>query len=158
MTVAAIVLEQGGDEDLAIAALLHDAVEDQGGRRTLNRIRRLFGERVAGIVESCSDAIRLRKPPWRERKRKYVEHIRNSPPDVRLVSLADKLHNAGRIAADLRTHGNKVWARFSGGKSGTLWYYRELVHAYRLAGSPPEMVDELERLVTRMRGKGSGRG
>ena len=73
-----------------------------------------------------------------------MEHIRNSPPDVRLVSLADKLHNAGRIAADLRTHGNKVWARFSGGKSGTLWYYRELVHAYRLAGSPPEMVDELE--------------
>ncbi len=151
LSVASLVLEDGGDEDEAIAGLLHDAVEDQGGKPTLEEIRRRFGERVAGIVEACTDADTVPKPPWRERKERYVAHIAQAPADARRVSSADKLHNARAILLDHRTHGDAVWGRFSGGKDGTLWYYRALVQAFR-GGGPGRLVEELDRVVTELEG------
>jgi (p)ppGpp synthase/HD superfamily hydrolase len=150
LSVAAIVLEDGGDEDEAIAALLHDAVEDQGGRPTLEEIRRLFGDRVAEIVEGCSDTDVVPKPPWQRRKELYIEHIRTARPEVLRVSAADKLHNARAILADFRRHGDALWPRFSGAREGTLWYYRTLITAYREAGGAGFLVDELDRTVTEL--------
>jgi (p)ppGpp synthase/HD superfamily hydrolase len=146
LAVAAIVLEHGGDEDEAIAALLHDAVEDQGGAPTREEIRRRFGDRVTEIVEGCTDAEVVPKPPWRERKERYVARLRDASPSVRLVSCADKLHNARSILADYWTCGDELWERFRGGREGTLWYYRALVGAFREHGPSP-LVDELERTV-----------
>lgn len=149
LSVAGLVLEHGGDEDEAIAALLHDAVEDQGGRPTLEEIRRRFGARVADIVEGCTDADVTPKPPWRERKEVYIAHIRTASPSMRLVSAADKLHNARAVLADYRTLGDELWSRFNAGQDETLWYYRSLIAAYRLAGGPP-LVDELERVIAEL--------
>ena len=151
--VTALVLEAGGDEDQAIAALLHDAVEDQGGMRTLEIIRTRFGERVARIVDGCTDAHGLPKPPWKERKEEYITHLRSVPADVRLVSLADKVHNARAILADLRQQGAQTWDKFNGGKQGSLWYYRTLAEVFRATGDDPltseftRLVDEMERLA-----------
>lgn len=150
LSVAAIVLEDGGDEDEAIAALLHDAVEDQGGRPTLDEIRSVFGDRVAEIVEGCSDTDVVPKPPWRRRKELYIEHLRTARPEVLRVSAADKLHNARAILADFRRHGDALWPRFSGAREGTLWYYRTLIGAYREAGGGGFLVDELDRTVTEL--------
>jgi (p)ppGpp synthase/HD superfamily hydrolase len=144
--VTALVLEDGGNEDQAIAALLHDAVEDQGGLATLEDIRSRFGEHVATIVEGCTDAFTLPKPPWRERKETYIAHLRRAGVDVRRVSLADKLHNARTILVDLRRNGEVVWRRFNGGKGGTLWYYRSLVEVFQKIDHSP-MVDELANVV-----------
>ena len=116
--VTAIVLEAGGDEDQAIAALLHDAVEDQGGMQTMEVIRNRFGEHVALIVDGCTDAYQTPKPPWKERKEEYIQHLGDVPAEVRLVSLADKLHNARSILADLRSQGGQTWDKFNGGKDG----------------------------------------
>lgn len=149
MSVAALVLEDGGDEDEAIAALLHDAVEDQGGQPTLEEIRRRFGERVARIVDGCTDTDTVPKPPWRQRKEQYLVHIPYTPADVRRVSSADKLHNARAILADFRRVGDALWERFKGDKEGTLWYYRSLVTAFREAGSGL-IVEELDRVVTEL--------
>ncbi len=149
MSVAALVIEDGGDEDEAIAGLLHDAVEDQGGKEMLEEIRRRFGDRVAGIVHGCTDAETIPKPPWLERKKRYVDHICTAPPEVRRVSSADKLHNARAILGDYRHEGERLWKRFSGGRDGTLWYYRALVQAFQAAGSSP-MVEELDRVVTEL--------
>ncbi len=146
LAVASIALEYGADEDQAIAALLHDAVEDQGGADTLGLIRARFGEQVALIVSGCTDTDAVPKPPWRARKEAYVVHLSGAPPAVCLVSAADKLHNARAILADYRIHGDALWERFSGGKDGTLWYYRSLVEAFR--GRVPEgLHDELARVV-----------
>ncbi len=147
--VTALVLENGGGEDEAIAALLHDAVEDQGGVITLEAIRHKFGERVAKIVEGCTDSFTVPKAPWRERKENYLAKLRKAPPDVRLVSAADKLNNAREILRDYRTEGETIWARFNGGKDGTLWYYSELVRIFRAAGTSP-LVDELGRVVAEL--------
>jgi len=144
--VTALVLEDGGDEDLAIAALLHDAVEDQGGRETLAEIRRRFGERVATIVDGCTDTYENPKPDWRSRKVAYLQHLRKASEDVRRVSLADKLHNARTILMDLRQYGEETWTRFNGGKEGTLWYYRSLVEIFQQVDSRP-MVIELAGIV-----------
>lgn len=144
--VASIALEHGADEDEAIAALLHDAVEDQGGQPVLDRIREQFGDRVADIVHGCTDADATPKPPWRERKEAYIAHIAHAPQSTRLVSASDKLHNARAILLDYRTHGEALWDRFRGGRAGTLWYYRSLVEAFRAQGSTP-LVDELARTV-----------
>lgn len=130
LAVTALVIQDGGDEDQAIAALLHDAVEDQGGRETLAEIHRRFGEQVARIVEHCTDAYEDPKPPWRARKESYLARLRQAPPEVQRVSLADKLHNARSILRDLRSGGPQVWERFRGGKEGTLWYYRSLVEIF----------------------------
>lgn len=151
LAVTALVLQDGGDEDQAIAALLHDAVEDQGGRGTLAEIRQRYGDRVASIVESCTDAYELPKPPWQERKENYLAHLPEATPDARRVSLADKLHNARSILRDLRQEGPVVWSRFKGGREGTLWYYRSLVEIFRATGSD-YMVEELDRVVTAIEG------
>lgn len=145
--VASIALEYGADEDEAIAALLHDAVEDQGGAPTLEEIRRRFGKSVAHIVEHCTDAQSVPKHPWRARKEAYVAKMGSASESVRLVSAADKLHNARAILRDHRSIGEEVWTRFRGGKEGTLWYYRALVDAYESHGANP-LVDELDRVVT----------
>jgi (p)ppGpp synthase/HD superfamily hydrolase len=149
LAVASLVLEQDADEDEAIAALLHDAVEDQGGEATLGEIRRRFGDPVAEIVDGCTDARTIPKPPWRGRKEAYLAHLSQAPAAVRLVSAADKLHNARTILADYRTLGEALWERFNGGREGTLWYYRSLVEAFRVAGSTP-LVDELDRVVSEL--------
>ncbi len=146
LAVAALVLEAGGDEDQAIAALLHDAPEDQGGRAVLEEIHLRFGERVAEIVDGLTDTYEHPKPPWRERKQAYLEHLRHAPAEVRLVSLADKLHNARSILCDLRNSGNHTWQRFKGGKEGTLWYYRSLVEVFQELDTSPQ-VEELARTV-----------
>jgi (p)ppGpp synthase/HD superfamily hydrolase len=150
LAVAGLVLENGGDEDQAIAALLHDAVEDQGGIPTLQEIRKRFGERVARIVDGCTDAYVHPKPPWRKRKEDYLAHLRLAEADVRLVSLADKLHNARSILRDLRRDGPQSLSRFNGGRSGTLWYYRSLVAIFQelddslMVAELAEAVDEIE--------------
>jgi (p)ppGpp synthase/HD superfamily hydrolase len=144
--VTALVLEDGGDEDQAIAALLHDAVEDQGGHQTLQAIRERFGERVASIVEGLTDSFTQPKPVWRERKEKYIAHLKHVSPEVRRVSLADKLHNARSILADLRTNGPSTWDRFRGGKEGTLWYYHTLLDVF-LQRDSNWMVEELARVL-----------
>ena len=155
LAVTALVLEDGGDEDEAIAALLHDAIEDQGGAATREEIRQRFGERVAAIVDGCTDTDIEPKPPWRARKEQYVAHVRHAPAEVRRVSVADKLHNARSILADLRRDGPATLDRFKGGRDGTLWYYRALVDVYREAGACP-MVDELERVVAELERLGVG--
>lgn len=146
LAVTALVFEDGGDEDEVIAALLHDAAEDQGGLRTLHEIRSRFGERVAAIVEGCSDTFTLPKPPWQERKQAYLEHLRTAPAEVRRVSLADKLHNARTILADLETDGQVVWKRFNGGKQGSLWYYRTLLEIFQ-SGPDSHMLREFTRVM-----------
>jgi (p)ppGpp synthase/HD superfamily hydrolase len=146
MGVTALVLEDGGDEDQAIAALLHDAVEDQGGLKTLEDIRQKFGHHVAEIVDGCSDAYTHPKPPWKQRKQAYLEHLQQASPAIVRVSLADKLHNARSIHADLQRNGASTWMRFNGGRDGTLWYYRSLIDIFRELSSSP-MVAELQRVV-----------
>jgi (p)ppGpp synthase/HD superfamily hydrolase len=150
LAVSSLALEAGASEDEAIAALLHDAVEDQGGAPTLALVRERFGDVVAAIVAGCTDTDQDPKPPWRERKEAYLAHLPEAPASVRLVSLCDKLHNARSILADLRTHGPSVWDRFTGGKDGSLWYYRSLVEAYRRAGMSGPQLDELARTVDEM--------
>lgn len=146
LSVTALVLENGGDEDQAIAALLHDAAEDQGGQETLAEIRRRYGERVADIVEGCTDTFEDPKPSWKPRKDAYLTHLLSASPDVRRVSLADKVHNARTILADLGQMGDSLWERFTGRKDGTLWYYRSLVDTFRQVDTSP-LVDELARVV-----------
>ena len=143
LSVAALVIEDGGDEDEVIAALLHDAAEDQGGLETLAVIQERFGSRVAQIVDGCTDAYEQPKPPWQARKEAYIAHLKTEGPEVCRVSLADKLHNSRSILITLRTHGEATWERFNGGKQGTLWYYRTLLDVYRKVSTSP-MVAELD--------------
>ena len=147
LAVSSIVIEHGGSEDEAIAALLHDAIEDAGGDRIRHVIREHFGENVLTIVEGCTDTDETPKPPWRKRKEDYIAHVRQASPSIRLVSMGDKLHNARSILQDYRTYGESVWKRFSGGKDGSLWYYRSLVTAFRESGTSP-LLEELDRVVS----------
>jgi (p)ppGpp synthase/HD superfamily hydrolase len=146
MGVAALVLEFGGDEDMAIAALLHDVVEDCGGAPMLKEIKRRFGGRVAKIVDGCTDSDTYPRPPWQARKEAYIRHLKAADAETRLVSAADKLHNARAIVADYREVGESVWARFSGGREGTLWYYRALLQEF-LRHKPNRLIRELEITV-----------
>jgi (p)ppGpp synthase/HD superfamily hydrolase len=134
---------------MAIAALLHDAVEDQGGLPRLREIRRKFGKRVAHIVDGCTDSYVIPKPPWLDRKRAYVERVGKESAEVRLVSAADKLSNVRETIHDLRVEGRRVFERFAGKKDGTLWYYRALVGEFREAGSNA-LVEELARAVSEL--------
>jgi len=147
LAVTALVLEDGGDEDLVIAALLHDAVEDQGGLDTLQMIRIKFGDRVADIVDGCTDSYTVPKLPWRERKERYLDHLQAANLDVLRVSLADKLHNSRSILRDLRLSGDATWSRFNGGKEGTLWYYRELAVIFIESDLSSQMVEEFIQTV-----------
>lgn len=149
LAVAAIALENGADEDHAIAALLHDAVEDQGGLAQLETIRARFGEAVAQIVADCTDAHEEPKPEWRPRKEAYIASLANKPARSLAVSLADKTHNASAINADLRAVGAAVWDRFTGGRDGTLWYYRALADAFR-AHAPGIAAERFAREVAEM--------
>jgi (p)ppGpp synthase/HD superfamily hydrolase len=144
--VTATVLTHGGDEDEAIAALLHDAVEDQGGRPTLQKIRRQFGRRVARIVEDCSDADTVPKPPWIERKKKYLRHLGHANRSACLVSAADKLYNAREVLDDLRVVGERVFDRFQAKKQRTLWYYGQVERIVRRK-IPAALASELRRVV-----------
>lgn len=154
LAVAATVLEYGGDEDLAIAGLLHDAVEDQGGLPRLADIRARFGERVARIVLACSDSQEAdggAKPPWRQRKLAYLRHLETADRDVLQVSLADKIHNARSILRDLRTPavGTGVWGRFSASPADTVAYYAALAAVFRrrLPGQLADELDEITRAI-----------
>jgi hypothetical protein len=153
MAVASTVIEHGGDEDQAIAALLHDAIEDQGGDETRQEMRHRFGDRVVAIVDACTDTDETPKPPWRVRKERYIAHLAEIPDDALLISLADKYQNVSAIWRDYQLVGEQLWDRFSGLKDGTLWYYRSLATAYAareggwLAAEVDRIVGELERLA-----------
>ncbi len=147
--VCSLVLEYGGDENCAIAALLHDAVEDQGGTETQKQIYRKFGEEVGKIVDGCTDASTEPKPPWQERKQAYIEQIPEMSHEVALVSAADKLYNAQSILKDYQEVGNEIWERFKGKKAGTLWYYRSVVNAFRQRKVTP-IVEALTAVVKQL--------
>ncbi|MCW5697665.1 MAG: HD domain-containing protein [Bauldia sp.] len=146
LAVASLVIEYGGDEDQAIAALLHDAAEDQGGEPTLREIRETFGNDVADIVAACTDAWVEPKPPWHARKAAYLAALPHKQPRALLVSLADKVHNARAIVADRRAIGDAIFDRFTGRRDGTLWYYRSLSDIFT-AMLPGPAAQELDRLV-----------
>jgi GTP pyrophosphokinase len=150
LAVTALVIENGGTEDEVIAALLHDAVEDAGGAATREEIRQRFGENVAVIVDGLTDTDQTPKPPWRKRKEAYIAHLSEASSSVLLVSLADKIHNAQSILRDVRTDGDTVWNRFTGGRDGSLWYYRSLVETFRTRGQFAALVAELDRTVTEL--------
>lgn len=151
--VCSLVLEDGGTEDEAIAALLHDGPEDQGGPVVLEEIRTRFGEEVAGIVAGLSDAMPAlgdEKPPWRDRKEAYLRHLASASASVLRVSLADKLHNARSILVDLGIVGEAVWNRFNAARADQAWYYGRLLGVFRerLPGSRnlPELTRVLDEL------------
>ncbi len=154
--VASIALHHGADEDEAIAALLHDTIEDAprelGANWVRNWLRFRFGERVLDIVDGCTDADISPKPPWRVRKETYVARLLKEPASVVLVSAADKMHNAGAVLADYRDIGDSLWKRFNrdAGKEGTIGYYRGLVSAYQTTGHHPRLVRELDAVVTQI--------
>ena len=155
LAVTALALEHGAIEDEAIAALLHDAVEDQGGAQMLDKIRARYGDVVADIVAGCTDTDQEHKPSWRPRKVRYLAHIRKAPANVRLVSAADKLHNTRSVLADYRALGEDLWPRFTGGREGTLWFYRAMVEALRQGRQPGEerldaLIAELDRAVSEL--------
>lgn len=145
--VASLVLNDGGSEDEAIAGILHDLVEDTDA--TVDDVRARFGDTVARIVDACTDAYERPKPPWGERKRAYIEHMRTAAPDELRVSLADKLYNASSIEWDLRVRGHDLWRVFGSGRDGQIWYYRSLADIF-LERAPGPMADELDRVVGRL--------
>lgn len=152
LSVAALVLEAGGTEEEAIAALLHDSIEDQGGKATREGIHQCFGDTVVAIIDGCTEWDTLPKPPWQERKNRYLENLRHASTSVRRVSLADKLHNARSLLADWRQSGDNIWTHFKAGREGTLWFYQSLVQVYRQTGSD-WMTEELERVVSQLHQK-----
>lgn len=151
-SVAALVMEDGGDQDETIAALLHDAVEDQGGRKTLEEIRKKFGNHVAEIVEGCTDSFQFPKFSWKSRKETQLEKLRHATPEIVRVSLADKFHNACAITRDLTNLGRPVWDRFNCRPDELVWYYNELLKIFQVKSNSPLViefsgkVDELNRL------------
>ncbi|NQU22623.1 MAG: HD domain-containing protein [Candidatus Nealsonbacteria bacterium] len=149
LAVASLVLEHGGDEDEAIAALLHDAIEDQGGKAAAEQVLLRFGPRVAEIVEGCTDAHTQPKPPWRQRKEAFIARLPRASRSVRLVAAADKLHNVRSLLRDYRLHGESLWDHFRGGRDGTLWYHRCVTDVLKQAGSTA-LIEELDRAVSQL--------
>lgn len=146
LAVCSLVLEYGGDEEAAVAALLHDAVEDQGGARTREEIHNRFGQRVAQIVDQLSDTDQAPKPPWRPRKEAYLRHLAQADATALLICAADKLHNVRSLLDALRQNPEPVWGSFSGGRDGTLWFYASVIES--LDGRVPEpLLAELKRVV-----------
>jgi len=152
LAVAALTLEYGGDEDQAMAALLHDAAEDQGGVATLEMIRTEFGDRVAGMVAACSDTFKTPKPEWRARKEKFVSDLESTSLDVLLVVAADKLHNATTMLQDHRAIGTGLWSRFTGSRDQQLWYLESVAEicARRLRGDALRLADRLSSVVAQL--------
>jgi (p)ppGpp synthase/HD superfamily hydrolase len=150
LAVTALVLEDGGDEDTAIAALLHDAIEDAGGEKVRQEIQQKFGMRVAQIVEGCTDTDEIPKPPWKERKERYIAKFSQESAEVRRVSLADKLHNARSTLSEYQRIGTAIWDIFRGGRQGTLWYYQSLIQAAKDVGETSMLLIELERIIQQL--------
>jgi len=148
--VCSLVLEEGGSEDEAIAALLHDAGEDQGGELRLDDIRERYGANVQAIVRACSDTLADEKPAWRARKEDYLRHLEHQPDSVLLVSLADKLFNARAILRDYLHVGESLWSRFTGGRDGQLWYYRSLCEVFLRRLPDRRMSAELDAVLTEL--------
>ena len=146
LAVASIALDYGSNEDETIAALLHDAIEDQGGPTTGDEIRRRFGPNVAAIVEGCSDSHTTPKAPWHERKDAFLARLPDASSSVRLVVAADTLHNLRSLIRDYRRAGSAIWEHFHGGGTGTLWYYRRVVEALKQTDVSP-LIDEVDRTV-----------
>jgi (p)ppGpp synthase/HD superfamily hydrolase len=149
LAVACIVLENGASEDEAIGALIHDAAEDAGGQARIDDIRGLFGERVAEIVEGCSDTFVTPKPLWLPRKEHHIAHLARASASVRLVVAADKLHNVRAMLRDHRAIGDALWSRFNASKADTVWYCRAVTEALR-NGCPGPLLDELDRSVAEL--------
>jgi GTP pyrophosphokinase len=159
LSVTGIVIDAGGTETEAIAAVLHDAAEDCGGQPRLDDIRKVFGDSVADIVGGCSDALvdyGGQKPPWKDRKLRYIAHLCGSTNlSVYLVSSADKLHNARAILSDYIALGDDLWGRFNkdAGRDGTLWYYNQMVETYTSGPADPRrtgIVRQLEETVAEL--------
>lgn len=153
LRVAGLVLEFGADEDTAIAAMLHDAVEDQGGLETAARIRKQFGPRVERFVIGCSDSVTgadQPKRPWRERKESMMACLEDADPETQLIIACDKLDNLRSTLKEYPKVGADLWKRFSGGRDGTVWYYRGMINALREAGGCP-VLDELEYVFHRLK-------
>lgn len=155
LAVTAIALAHGATENEAIAAVLHDAAEDQGGEKRLRKIRGQFGKRVARIVEGCSDTLEMPNPPWQERKQAFVDRLREAPYSVRLVVAADKLHNVRDVMASYLAHGDDFWLQFNGGRDGALWYYRAVVESLIAAAQPGDarlnvLIVELDAAVAEL--------
>lgn len=147
LSVASLIIEGGGSETQTIAGLLHDAVEDQGGAPVLAQIREKFGDEVATIVSECSDTDVVPKPPWKQRKQHYIDHLGGAAEATILVSLADKLDNARAILRDYRLRGPELWQRFSvHDPHEHLWYYRSLLAVYQARNST-WLVAELDRVL-----------
>lgn len=151
MTVSALVLEAGGDEDEAIAALLHDGPEDQGGSAVLREISQRFGPRVAEIVAQCSDSLDECKPDWWERKRDFVASLAEISASARLVICCDKLHNCRSVIQDHLLIGDAIWDRFHTGKEGSLWYYQAMLDGLSAVPEPPCALPWLEEAVARLK-------
>lgn len=154
LAVASLVIEAGGTEDESIAALLHDAVEDQGGASTAAEIRRRFGDRVADIVDACSED-RSSGWTWADRKSSAIRHAASADASTLLVLSADKLHNARSLAAECRASGDRVWGRFLGGRDGTLWYFRGMADSIARAGGSP-LLGELRLAIRDLEEMASG--
>jgi GTP pyrophosphokinase len=150
LAVTALVLEDGGGEDEAIAALLHDVIEDQGGAVRREDVRLRFGDEVVRLVVACSDSDGEPKPPWRERKERYLAHLAATDDvKVRRIAACDKLHNARTLLTDYRLHGAALWARFNGGREGTLWFYRAVADEL-VARGPAGPAAEIARVVAEL--------
>ena len=152
--VSSLILEAGGDEDMAIAGLLHDGPEDQGGRAILDDILTRFGPRVASIVEGCTDSFAENpeeKEPWRTRKEKYIAHLKVADDDALTVSLADKLHNARAIVSDLMITGPETWDRFNATADDILWYYQEILDVGTIRQGNPFLVANLREALREMK-------
>ena len=153
--VSSLVLEARGDEDQAIAALLHDAAEDQGGRPTLDVIKGKFGSRVSGIVKACSDSLAENpdeKASWLVRKTEHIAKLAIADDDVIIVAMADKVHNARAIVSDLSIHGSKTWQKFNASREQILWYYTGNLLVAQERKAPRFLVDALDRALGEMRG------
>lgn len=149
LSVCALVLEDGGTEDEAIAALLHDGPEDQGGHATLDEIRRRFGPEVASMVDGLSDTLEDPKPPWPERKAAYLVRLRHEPESVLRISLADKLHNLRSVATDVELVGDDLWSRFNADRDAQAWYYRELLAVFEDRIPSSRNLPDFRNLVAR---------
>lgn len=154
MGVASLVLEAGGDEELAIAALLHDVPEDCGGEARLVEILEMFGPRVEHIVRGCSDSLvaeREDKAPWRERKQAHIDHVANADMDTLIVTAADKTHNGRAIATDLQSIGDKVWDRFNASRDDIIWYYSTFYDALVEREVTPALLNPLRMAIEIMK-------
>lgn len=152
LAVSALVMEQGGSEDEAIGALLHDSVEDCGGRPMLEQVRQRFGDGVAAIVEGCTDSFAKSpddKEDWRLRKERYLAHLREASRSTLLVAACDKFHNLSNTVRDVRTEGAAVWAKFNASRAEQIWYYSQCTEVVEKAGLPigKELRRELDELI-----------